>query len=700
MKYNILKATLLLALVSVQGCSMSEFINKEQHTVVPKELSLTRAEYKDMLIGETRKLIPVFTPSEVTDCSVSFSSENESVATVSPEGVLTATGLGETNILVTSIANPDLKAVCKVYVTKETGFSVLDAATGDVVEGSLEFVKNVTGERKYEVFLSVHNSYDQRFSVQSSDNEVASVKLVDGESAFDIIAGQKVGRTEIKLKSIANPEIKFVINLDLKTTYATDVALSLNDDGSAPSKSLEGSVTISQRKKVTVVFTTNVGQNTLPENHKVHLSSNDPTVATVPSEGSFDREKLCEWFYVTMVDNPENVPETGPAKKAVITLTTDDGGYTAAFTVTAKCPALESIALNMTETEPIHAGDAVQLTAIPVPSDAYKCDIVWSSADESVATVDQTGLVTVKEDFAYDPENPGLTEIMIRASMAANPAKYSECKIKPYQYVPATGVMVTDQWGNRMRFTSQASEKYASGQYNYCMQYCAGGGKAGTTLFNLQQSWGKASPAVAGVDNVGSTEVYLTGTPYPYTYPTITDPEQPFYWGQRGNTRFSIPAEGYEDGSTSTGWAKMSTTSTAQRLFLGHTCKFYTGHSSSGGTIPVFFIFRYDPSVPNNTSVSKKDLHLGTFVIHVNSGTNGVASGNPSMKNEDGSGKVFNVLNPDGLPDKGDDPTPAKWTGPMPHQGVWYILNDDGTPGEARTWGNIPEPTELTEYTR
>ena len=77
-----------------------------------------------------------------------------------------------------------------------------------------------------------------------------------------------------------------------------------------------------------------------------------------------------------------------------------------------------------------------------------------------------------------------------------------------------------------------------------------------------------------------------------------------------------------------------------------------------------------------------------------------MSSGNPSLKNADGTGKVFNALNLDGLPDPAIDPTPEKWTGPMPHQGVWYELNADGTPGEARTWGNIPEPTTLTEYKR
>lgn len=699
MKHYIYIMAFIFGLVA-QGCMKSEFINKEQSVVLPESLSLTRSEVKDMIVGEKRRLLPVFSPAEVTDASVSYFSENESVAKVSTEGILTATGLGETVVSVVSNANPDLKTTCAVSVTRESGIVVTDDVTGEVVEGQLQFVKNVTDDRKYNVFLVVHNSYDTSFSVLSTDPEVASVVMVEGESAIKLSAGAKLGQTDIIIKSHANPEMQSIIKVDLVTTHAVDVALSLYEDGSQASDELFDSITISQSKKVYVVFTTTVGPNTIPENHKVLLSSSDPTVATVPSEGTFDPDNLREWFTVTMVDEPDNVPSDGPAKSAVITLTTEDGGYTASFTVTAKCPTLESIALNIVESDPIHAGETLQLIAQPIPEDAYKCNILWSSEDESVATVDENGLVTVKEDFVFDASNPEKTEIQIKAYMESDPTRYSECKLKPYQYVPATGVMVTDQWGNRIRFTSNSSEKYASGQYNYCMQYCAGTGSAGSTLFNLEKTWGDASPTVTGVDKVGCIEVYLTGTPYPYTYPTITDPDQPFYWAQRGNTRFSIPAEGYEDGSTAVGWPKSSSISTAQRLFLGHTCKFYTGHSSSGGTIPVFFIYRYDSSIPNNTSSSKSSLHLGTFAIHVNKGSDGSASGNPNLKNADGTGKVFNVLNPDGLPDPANDPTPEHWTGPMPHQGVWYELNEDGTPGKARTWGNIPEPTTLTEYKR
>ena len=140
MKHNIYIMAFIFGLVA-QGCMKSEFINKEQSVVLPESLSLTRSEVKDMIVGEKRRLLPVFSPAEVTDASVSYFSENESVAKVSTEGILTATGLGETVVSVVSNANPDLKTTCAVSVTRESGIVVTDDVTGEVVEGLSEDLK-------------------------------------------------------------------------------------------------------------------------------------------------------------------------------------------------------------------------------------------------------------------------------------------------------------------------------------------------------------------------------------------------------------------------------------------------------------------------------------------------------------------------------------------------------------------------------
>lgn len=67
-----------------------------------------------MIVGETQTLTPIFTPEEAI-CNVSWSSENEEVATVDENGVVTAVGKGTTTIYCVS-DDAEHVAFCQVRV--------------------------------------------------------------------------------------------------------------------------------------------------------------------------------------------------------------------------------------------------------------------------------------------------------------------------------------------------------------------------------------------------------------------------------------------------------------------------------------------------------------------------------------------------------------------------------------------------------
>ena len=87
--------------------------------------------------------------------------------------------------------------------------------------------------------------------------------------------------------------------------------------------------------------------------------------------------------------------------EAIITATTTDGtNLTATCTVTVKPVLLTSITLNIIELT-LEVGETALLTATVAPEEADNKSVVWSSSNETVVTVDQTGLVTyVKEGTA------------------------------------------------------------------------------------------------------------------------------------------------------------------------------------------------------------------------------------------------------------------------------------------------------------
>ena len=67
-------------------------------------------------VGQTKTLTATVLPENATDKTVTWGSDNESVATVDANGKITAIGLGNATITVTSVNNPEATATCKVNV--------------------------------------------------------------------------------------------------------------------------------------------------------------------------------------------------------------------------------------------------------------------------------------------------------------------------------------------------------------------------------------------------------------------------------------------------------------------------------------------------------------------------------------------------------------------------------------------------------
>lgn len=117
--------------------------------------------------------------------------------------------------------------------------------------------------------------------------------------------------------------------------------------------------------QLTLVFSPSTASN-----QNVTWSSSDDSVATVDQSGLVTPRK---------------------AGEACISATAEDGGFIVQCTVTVSQP-VEGVTLDKS-TVRILGADSVQLAATVSPNDADQT-VIWSSSDESVATVDQSGLVT------------------------------------------------------------------------------------------------------------------------------------------------------------------------------------------------------------------------------------------------------------------------------------------------------------------
>ena len=137
------------------------------------------------------------------------------------------------------------------------------------------------------------------------------------------------------------------------------------------------SINIDQKTaSMTVGESLNLTATVLPSNatdKTISWASNDTNVASVSSTGVV----------------------TAKAKgTAIITATTNDGGYTSSCTVTVSDAyiAVSGVSLNHTSLE-IEVETEATLVATVSPSDATNKKIVWSSSNTSMVTVDQNGTI-------------------------------------------------------------------------------------------------------------------------------------------------------------------------------------------------------------------------------------------------------------------------------------------------------------------
>ena len=111
--------------------------------------------------------------------------------------------------------------------------------------------------------------------------------------------------------------------------------------------------------------------------------------------------------------------------EAVITATTVDGSKTATCTITVKNPPVKVSSVTLSEHSfTMESGTTHTLTATVLPANADDPTVEWSSSNENVATVSQSGVVTAKS-----VSGQAVAVITARAKDGENNAVLDECTV-------------------------------------------------------------------------------------------------------------------------------------------------------------------------------------------------------------------------------------------------------------------------------
>ena len=319
---------LLVGLISV-GCA--EF---EVKPVAVTDVTLNSATLK-LVEGDTASLIATVSPSNADNKKIIWSSSNASIASVK-EGVVTAIKAG-TTVITAKSDDGGKTATCAITVVEKV-FPVesvsLNKTIVQIEEGD-ELTLTAT--------IAPVNATNKNIIWTSSDESVAKVN--DGK-----VTALKIGSATITVKTEeGNKTATCAVTVVEKVYHVESVSLDKTN------------VELKEGEETTLAATVNPANAT---NKDLTWTSSDENVATVEN-GKITALKVGH---------------------ATIIVKSVDGDKSASCEVTVLPVLVESVSLDKNEVE-IKTGEELTLNVTINPENATNQDVIWTSEDESIATV-------------------------------------------------------------------------------------------------------------------------------------------------------------------------------------------------------------------------------------------------------------------------------------------------------------------------
>ncbi len=295
--------------------------------------------------GETFSIIPTVLPENATNKVLSWTSSDETVATVDYNGRVTTLKVGETFITVKATDGSDVSATCKVTVlpTPVTSISIDKSEWSGKVGETIQLTATVLPE----------DATDKTIEWSSSDESVATV------TNEGLVTAISVGEAVIIAKATDGSDFSATCKVTVLPTLVTSISLDKNEWIGKVEETIHLTATV------------------LPDDatdKTIDWSSSDESVATVTNEGLVTALK---------------------AGNAIITAKATDGsGVSASCNITVPSVLVKSITVSPEDWSG-EEGESFQLDVTLMPEDATDKKVIYISTDKSIAEVDQSGFVSV-----------------------------------------------------------------------------------------------------------------------------------------------------------------------------------------------------------------------------------------------------------------------------------------------------------------
>ena len=304
--------------------------------ILPESISLNK-EKITIIENEEYQLIPTILPGDTNNKKVIWTTSNRYVATVDENGLVKGKDLG-TAVITATTEDGGFTATCLVIVDIPLETIELNKSEITLVKGTEEtLIVTVTPEDLLNPDV-IWSSSDESIVTVDATGKVSAVGAGDTVITVTTENGGKTAQCQVSV-----------------IVYAESVELN------------KTSLTLEKGTEETLIAAVLPLDTT---NKRVSWSSSNESVAIVDSYGKIYALK---------------------SGTTVITVTAEDGGFTAECNVTVIVSAT-SVSFNKVELTLVK-GDSETLIAYIFPDDTTNKQLIWTSSDDSIATVDQTGKV-------------------------------------------------------------------------------------------------------------------------------------------------------------------------------------------------------------------------------------------------------------------------------------------------------------------
>lgn len=390
-----------------------------------EKIELT-ADTDSLWVGDSTVLTANVLPADTTDKTVTFTSSDESIATVDSEGKVTALSAGETGT-----ATVTVKAVSAcTSAESEYTFTVRQQITSIGIPEE-EIVLKLGESYTFEPTVLPENAFDKTVTYISSDEDILTAEngtvITVGTGTATVTLVSACGKVEkqCSIKVIVLPsaiETESEISVEKTKTYQLNPVLSpdnvtetkltytsLNEDIASVDEN--GTVTAHKAGEAVIrvqsevedvfaeckvnVYVLSERIELTDEKYELYIGEEFTLGATVLPEDTTDKTVTFSSSddEIITVDNEGRVKAVSKGT-ATVTVTAEDTGVTSQCEVTVR-KHVEGITMN--EDALTYAGRKLQLTADIAPVDADNKNIIWRVSDDRTASISSDGLLTAHE---------------------------------------------------------------------------------------------------------------------------------------------------------------------------------------------------------------------------------------------------------------------------------------------------------------